>query len=104
MNKTDGKEEAEIKLSGAAKNFLVFIATSWTVKGKIQFGVARHGKMTLNKAFLKRERRECILALSFYGFIMDGVAGDGASENHAAFKLLAIIAAKELLEHLFPQI
>ena len=36
LNKNDGEKDAEIKLTGAAKNFLVFIATTWTVKGKIQ--------------------------------------------------------------------
>ena len=81
MNENDGEKEAGIKLPGAAKNFLIFIATTWTVKGKIQFVVARHGKKALSKASLKREIHKCILALSFYVFIVDMVAGDGASEN-----------------------
>ena len=103
LNENDGEKEAGIKLPGAAKNFLIFIATTWTVKGKIQFLVARHGKMTLTMAFLKREIRECILALAFYGFIVDTVAGDGAPENRSAFKLLVTITAKELLEKEFSE-
>jgi len=95
---TDNDDEKKKKqLPDIAKHFLVFIATTWTTKGKIQFLVAREGKLSLKAHYLKRKIRECITALAFYGFIVDTIAGDGASENRSVFKLLATISAREIL-------
>ena len=93
----DDDETKKKQLPDIAKHFLVFIATTWTTKGKIQFLVAREGKLSLKAHYLKRKIRECITALAFYGFIVDTIAGDGASENRSVFKLLATISAREIL-------
>ena len=88
---------------GIANNFLVFIATTWTSKGKICFLAARYGKKSVTAPFLVRTLRECILALAFYGFIVDTLAGDGASENRATFKLLATISARDILRTIYSE-
>ena len=99
LDSNSGKgDDAEVILSSVAKNFLVFIATTWSAKGKkIQFLAARYGLKSITASFLIREVRNVIMSLAYYGFIVDTIAGDGASENRATFKSLATITAREVL-------
>ncbi|KAL7527937.1 hypothetical protein ACHAXR_003152, partial [Thalassiosira sp. AJA248-18] len=91
------EDESKMKLPGIAKHFLVFIATTWTPKGKIQFLVARYGLPTITSSFLVRELNVAINTLGLYGFIVDTIAGDGASENRRTWKSLATISARDIL-------
>ena len=93
----DTDNEAEMKLPGMAKHFLVFIATTWTPKGKIQFLVARYGLPTITSQTLLREIEAAIVTCALYGFIIDTISGDGASENRLTWKTLATISAREIL-------
>ena len=101
LEEDDEDESEEMAIPEIAKNFLVFIATTWSEKGKIQFLVARYGKKSLTARFLKREIRKMIVSLAFYGFIVDTIAGDGASENRSTFKLLATISARDILSKIY---
>lgn len=42
------------------------------------------------------------VTLAVYGWIMDTIVGDGASENRSAFKKLATISAHEIFDRRFP--
>ena len=95
--------EKEMKLPGIAKHFLVFIATTWSSKGKIQFLAARYGLPTITSARLARELEKVIMSLAFYGFIVDTVAGDGASENRTTWKTLATLSARDILVGTFTE-
>ena len=100
-NDTDDDEDAAMKLPGMAKHFLVFIATTWSCEGKIQFLVARYGWGTVTASRLTREIEMIICNLAFYGFIVDTFAGDGASENRLTFKNLCTLSARDILENQF---
>ena len=79
-------EDADVKLPEMAQHFLVFIATTWVPEGKIQFLVARWGLKTITGAWLAINIEMVITSLAHYGFIVDTVAGDGASENRLSNK------------------
>lgn len=94
------KEKDETKkmvIPEMAKHFLVFIATTWQSGQKHQFLVAWYALSTIKAPFLVREIKKNALLLSFYGFIMDTIVGDGASENRSAWKMLADISARDIL-------
>lgn len=98
LNNNDSEDEdAEMELPGMAKHFLVFIATTWSSEGKIQFLVARYGWPTITANKLAREIEMIIFNLAFYGFIVDTIAGDGAGENRLTWKNLCTISAREIL-------
>ena len=103
LNEADSSEadESKCELPVMAKHFLVFIATTWTAECKIQFLVARYGLAALNANFLIREIRKIIMSLALYGFVVDTITGDGASENRLTFKTLATITARDILSDHF---
>ena len=94
-------EEAKMEIPGISKHFLVFISTTWSSKGKIQFLAARYGLPTINEKNLSRMIETVITSLAFYGFIVDTIAGDGASENRSSWKSLATITAHDILSDVF---
>ena len=94
----DGDVDKETDLPGMAKHFVVWIATTWSSKRKIQFFVARHGRKSVTGMWLQKQIQKIIMALSFYGFITNTISGDGASENRSAFRFLATIPTKTILE------
>ncbi|KAL7455841.1 hypothetical protein ACHAWC_008195 [Mediolabrus comicus] len=85
-----------------ARNFLVFIFTTWAPENKQQILVARYGLKSITANFLKNTIRQTAIMLAKYGFIMDTVVGDGAQENRSAFKLLANIKAKDIFTDKVP--
>eukprot|EP00957_Ditylum_brightwellii_P108986 8313453-Ditylum_brightwellii.AAC.1 len=76
----DGSTEKE-PIPELAKHFIVFICTLWLPDCRQQFLCAWFGMKSINSAFLIPMLRKIILILSFYGFIVDTVVGDGAAEN-----------------------
>lgn len=70
-------------------------------KSKHEFIVARYGLKSVDTEFLIPTIKELILALCHYGFIVNDIVGDGASENRSTFKLLATITAREILSKHF---
>jgi hypothetical protein len=52
----------------------------------------------ITSEFLVPKIREIITALYVYGFIVNSISGDGASENRSAFKQLATIPAKDIFK------
>ena len=92
----------------SSKHFLVFICTTWSPtsnKGKRsrhRFVCARYGLKSIDSLFLIPEIRKIILHLSYYGFIVITITGDGASENRSTFKTLADKTAREILEDHYP--
>ena len=102
LEKNDGEDEdADVKLPGIAKHFLIFMFTTWSGEAKIQFLAARHSKKSMTGPLLRKEITEVILGLFFYGFLVTQLGSDGASENRSAFKLLATISAKEILSKIW---
>ena len=99
----DENVEKEMNLPGTAKHFLVLIATTWSSKGKIQFLAARYGLPSVTAARLARELEKVIVSLAFYGFIVDTVAGDGASENRSTWKTLSTVSARDILVGTFTE-
>ncbi|EJK64027.1 hypothetical protein THAOC_15281 [Thalassiosira oceanica] len=95
---SDGDDaDMEKKLPVMSKHFLVFIFTTWSADTKIQFLVARYALPTIKSPFLTREIGKVIMSLVQYGFIVNTVTGDGASENRACFKGLATLTARQVL-------
>ena len=92
-----------------AKHFLVFAATTWSPeahdgrRSKHQFICARYGLKSIDSNFLVPTIRKIILHLSYCGFIVDTIVGDGASENRSTFKILATITAKTILGEHYPE-
>ena len=89
-----------------AKHFLIFAATTWSPnaqdgrRSKHQFVCARYCLKTIDSEFLIPTIRKIILHLSYCGFLVDTIVGDGASENRSTFKILATISARDILtEH-----
>ena len=80
-----------------AKHFLVFIATTWQYDQKHQFTVGWYALHTIKAPFLVCEIRKLAALLSYHGFIMDTIVGDGASKNRSSFKLLSTVSARKII-------
>ena len=81
-----------------AKHFLVFIFTSWEKNMKRhQMVAARYGVLFLDESYIMDKLLACTVALSKFGWIVDSVGGDGASENRSALKQLGTITARDSL-------
>lgn len=99
----DDSQTSEPKMPPLAKHFLVFIATTWSPvdskgnRSKHEIVCARYGLKSVTSEFLVRKIREIILTLSLFGFIVDTIVGDGASENRSTFKALATLSASDIL-------
>ena len=115
MEKTDDelvrdeqRKEFAFELPEPAKHFLIFIVTTWSPTSQDgkrschQFVCARFGLTTIDSTFLKATIRKIILYLSFYGFIVIMIGGDGASENRSCFKSLANKTARDILKGHYP--
>ena len=96
-NNDEVDDETKIKLPEISKQFLVYIATAWSPKGKIQFLIARYGLPTVKSPFLVRDIRDIAVVLIHYGSIVDTITGDGASENRSVLKKLCSISAQAIL-------
>ena len=81
-----------------AKHFLVFMFTSWELHTtRHQFVVARYAVKSLDAAYLCDKILAIISSLAKYGFIVDTITGDGASENRSVFKTLSTLSFKDIL-------
>ena len=60
--------------------------------------VSRYGILTLDALYIMDKILAAVVALSKFGWIVDNVGGDGASENRSALKQLGTISARELLK------
>ena len=102
------KTEESVEVPEPAKHFLIFAATTWSPTAqngkpsRHQFVCARYGLGSIDANFLIPVIRKIILHLSLYGFLVDTIAGDGASENRSAFKTLATLTAYEVLKGHYP--
>lgn len=82
-----------------AKHFLLFYFTSWEAKSrKTQMCVARYGMESITSSWLANTIRKIIVTLEVYGFLVDSVVADGASENRGCNNQLATLSVGELLE------
>jgi len=79
---------------------LIFIFTSWDAdRAVIKSVVARYSTGNgIKSEFLVPKIREIITALYVYGFIVNNVSGDGATENKSAFKQLAMMMVREVFK------
>jgi hypothetical protein len=89
-------DDSSNSLPQQARHFLVFIATTWSEKLSQEFLVARYGKKSIESDFLVDAVRSIIVDLGLYGFIVDTITGDGASENRKVFKMLATFSARQV--------
>ena len=78
------------------KNFLIFVFQTWDKNSKaVKQCVARYSVGAgISGEFLAEKYEEIICALYSYGFIVNNIAADGATENRNAFKQLGTIIAK----------
>eukprot|EP00956_Cyclotella_meneghiniana_P040663 scaffold201889_cov63-Cyclotella_meneghiniana.AAC.1 len=100
---SDATAQDEVKTPKLTKQFQVFMATSWSptdergVKSKHEFVVARYGLKSVSSEFLIPALNDIMVTLWFYGFIVNDIVGDGASENRTTFKHFANISARDIL-------
>ena len=66
-------------------------------KEQISGVVSRYGVASLDSTFIADKIFAGFSALAQYGYIVDTIACDGASENRSALKTLATIKAKDFL-------
>ena len=94
------KDELKSLRPSLSKQFLIFIFTTWDVDNTVMKSVvARYSTGSgITSEFLVPKIREIITALYVYGFIVNSISGDGASENRSAFKQLATIPAKDIFK------
>eukprot|EP00978_Attheya_sp_CCMP212_P047092 scaffold421221_cov91-Attheya_sp.AAC.2 len=91
-------------LPAMAKHYLVFMFTTWDKNSKpVRFVAARYGLNSLTSPFLIRRVREITVALWRYGFLVNNITGDGASENRSTFKSLATLTAEQVFSHFTPE-
>ena len=95
----DKKQSAKKALTPKlAKHFLLFYFTSWEAKAeKTQMCVARYGMDTISGTWLATEIRKIVATLDVYGFIVDSITADGASENRSCNNQLATLTVASLL-------
>eukprot|EP00978_Attheya_sp_CCMP212_P033224 scaffold133194_cov43-Attheya_sp.AAC.1 len=79
-----------------AGHYLVFYFQTWDSRTKAKFLAARYAMGSLGSEFLVTDIPKIIAGLWKYGFIVDTVVGDGASENRSTFKQLAEFTANDL--------
>lgn len=81
-----------------SKEFLVFIMQTWDNNNRaVKHVVARYGVSNKIRAdYLVGKMNEVIVAAYTFGFIVNNITGDGASENRSCFKQLATETAGEL--------
>ena len=88
-----------------AKHFLVFIFTTWEKNMKRhQMVVSRYGVLSLDASYIIDKVNSAIVALSKFGWIVDNVGGDGASENRSALKQMGTITAREILSDVITEL
>lgn len=101
-SKGDKKKKSTAKKASKpkmAKHFLLFYFTSWESKcRRTQMCVARCGMNTITGSWLAETIRKIIAMLDVYGFIVDSVVADGATENRSCNNQLATLTANELLD------
>jgi hypothetical protein len=89
--------DTEVDTAARAKHYLAFFFTLWNGKGApMKFCGARYALLTMDAAFIQNTVLKVTAALSCYGFIVDTLATDGASENRSANKMMATITAKDM--------
>lgn len=81
-----------------SKEFLVFIMQTWdNNKRAVKHVVARYGVSNKIRAdYLVGKMNEVIVATYTFGFIVNNITGDGASENWSCFKQLGTETAGQL--------
>ena len=57
-----------------------------------------YGILSLDASYIMDKIVSACVALSKFGWIVDNVGGDGASENRSALKQLGTITARDLLK------
>ena len=82
-----------------AKHYITFFVQSWSF-GNVptKFCVARYSVATVDSAWLLKVQEEIICELARYGFIVDSISSDGASENRTMNKTIANITALEFFK------
>lgn len=81
-----------------SQQFMIFIFTSWDADNtRMKSVVVRYSTGSGIKAeFLVSKVREIITALYVYGFIVNNVCGDGATENRTTFKYLVTLTVRDV--------
>jgi hypothetical protein len=67
----------------------------------MNFCSARYALRTMDTTFIQNTVLKVTAMLSCYGFIVDTLAADGASENCSANKIMATITAKDIFGDMF---
>jgi hypothetical protein len=89
------KKESKPKL---AKHFLLFYFTSWESRSrKTQMCVARYGMDSIMGSWLAKEIRKIIACLDVYGFLVNSIVADGASENRSCNNQLATLSVSDVI-------
>jgi hypothetical protein len=87
--------DTEVDIAARAKHYLAFFFTLWNGKGApMKFCGAQNALLTMDAIFIQNKVLKVTAALSCYGFIVNTLATDGASENRSANKMMATITAK----------
>ena len=63
----------------------------------VRFCATRYALLTIDSEWLANTQLEVIIGLAHYGFIVNTIASDGASENREANKNLATLTSKDVL-------
>lgn len=92
----DGDGEVTAKKPSVAKHFLLFMFRFWDARGvSLKRSVARFSVCSSNGEDLKRKILKVIAALPAYGFIVNQLASNSATENMLEMKQLANTSVKE---------
>ena len=72
----------------AGTHMLAFVATVWNKDSQIQHCVARYCTKSMTKEYMVNKITDITCALAEYGFVVNCLGCDGASENRGAIKML----------------
>ena len=84
-----------------SQQFLVFIFSSWDADSpEMKSVVARYATGSgIRAEYLVPKIRYIIASLYAYGFIVNNICGDGATENRSAFKQLGTMTVADIFPH-----
>ena len=99
-NNEDNEENDQSLKPVHAKQYLVFMISNWEPHAPpIKYVIARYACSDgISSNFLITEISKIICGLSRFGWIVNNITGDGASENRTTFRSLAT----HTMEEVFP--
>ena len=103
-NLKDKKGDSEINDVAEGRHYMVMMCQSWSAEGKsIHFMAARWCLEKLNGQWIRKSIRKMMSLLASYGFYVNGIAFDGATENRSAIKQMLTLTLRDLCPELLEQ-